>query len=167
LDPSTYKYLKEQEKEDAEKEINKLFKSNRRTQNVVYTQINSSPSQTDNNINKAANELELLAEMCGYNASSQPQKKTKTKSLTIKEEIGAYSSANKELDFSTFWSTKSNELPLLTSFVKKYCAIPASSVASESAFSIANYVQRKERSSLSSKNLRYSMILRESLKTFD
>ena len=39
--------------------------------------------------------------------------------------------------------------------------IQASSVASESAFSIANYVKRKERSALSAENLRYSMFLRE------
>ena len=147
--------MKEEEKEEVEKEIVKIHNKNRRTQ-LTRTQTNNSSSQTNNIENKAADELELLAEMCGYNAS--PQKKTKT--LTIKEEIGSYSSSKKDLDFSSFWLAKSNELPLLASFVRKYCAIPASSVASESAFSIANYVQRKERSSLSSKNLRYSMILR-------
>jgi hypothetical protein len=42
--------------------------------------------------------------------------------------------------------------------------IQASSVASESAFSIANYIQRKERSSLSAENLRYSIFLREMAK---
>jgi hypothetical protein len=37
----------------------------------------------------------------------------------------------------------------------------ATSDVSESIFSIANYVGRKERASLSSRNLRFSMILRE------
>ena len=49
---------------------------------------------------------------------------------------------------------------MLASAVRKYCIIPASSVAVESAFSEANFIQRKERSSLSSKNLRYTLVLK-------
>ena len=39
--------------------------------------------------------------------------------------------------------------------------IQAASVAPDSAYSTANYIQRKERSSLSSENLRYSIFQRE------
>jgi hypothetical protein len=45
--------------------------------------------------------------------------------------------------------------------VRKYCIIPSSSVPSESAFSVANFIQRKERNSLSSKCIKYSMVLRD------
>jgi hypothetical protein len=49
---------------------------------------------------------------------------------------------------------------MLASAVRKYCIIPASSIAVESAFSEANFIQRKERSSLSSKNLRFTLVLK-------
>ena len=49
---------------------------------------------------------------------------------------------------------------MLASLVRKYLIIPASSVSSESAFSVANFIQRKERSTLSSKALKKSIILK-------
>ena len=64
-------------------------------------------------------------------------------------------------DVSAYWRDHERKLPKLSSLVRKYGMIQASSVASESAFSIANYIQRKERSSLSAKNLRYSIFLRD------
>ena len=49
--------------------------------------------------------------------------------------------------------------------LKKYAlelmTSPASSVSSESAFSVANYLARKERSSLSPESLRMTMLLIE------
>ena len=53
---------------------------------------------------------------------------------------------------------------MLSSLVKKYCIISASSVPSESDFSIGNFIQRKERSSLSAEMLKYSILLRETFK---
>ena len=53
--------------------------------------------------------------------------------------------------------------PILTAFVRRYSLIPAASVPSEAAFSIANFIQRKERSVMSSKMLRISMIMKECL----
>jgi hypothetical protein len=47
----------------------------------------------------------------------------------------------------------------------KYCIVPSSSVAVESSFSDANFLQRKERSSLPSKNLRYSSVLKSTYKS--
>ncbi|CAF2049764.1 unnamed protein product [Rotaria magnacalcarata] len=60
-----------------------------------------------------------------------------------------------------FWSSYEMELPRLAALVRAYNIRPASSVASESLFSIAGYVQRKQRSSLASNTLRYSMVLRD------
>jgi hypothetical protein len=48
----------------------------------------------------------------------------------------------------------------LARLVRHYCIMPMTSVASESAFSMAGYIQRKHRSSLSATTLRYSMLLR-------
>ncbi|CAF1233944.1 unnamed protein product [Rotaria magnacalcarata] len=63
--------------------------------------------------------------------------------------------------FQEFWSSYEMELPRLAALVRAYNIRPASSVASESLFSIAGYVQRKQRSSLASNTLRYSMVLRD------
>ena len=54
-------------------------------------------------------------------------------------------------------------MPLLSKLVRNYCITHASSVPSDSAFSMANYIQRKQRSSLSSKQLRYQMLLKDKL----
>ena len=86
--------------------------------------------------------------------------------MTIREEISKFNLLVKENNFEIeeFWKKNISIMPKLASLVKKYLIIPGSSVASESAFSIANFIQRKERSSLSSKNLRYSILLRENEK---
>ena len=91
------------------------------------------------------------------------------KTRTIKEEIAFYINCLNdlrdagvgEIKFSEFWYKNEKNMPLLATLVRKYCFIPATSVASESAFSVAGYVNRKERSSLSSDNLTYSMLLRD------
>ena len=87
------------------------------------------------------------------------------KILSTKDELAKYiSTKNQYSDIYAYWRDYKHKLPKLSSLVRKYCMIQASSVASESAFSIANYIQRKERSSLSAENLRYSIFLREMLK---
>jgi len=53
------------------------------------------------------------------------------------------------------------DLNFLVFYVKYYSIILAFSVSDESSFSKANFLQRKERSSLSSENLRYTMILKQ------
>jgi len=78
-----------------------------------------------------------------------------------KEFIIYHQTKTLEENFSKYWQSYSGQLPILAVFVHHYSIIAASSVSSEAAFRIANYYQRKERSNLSSKSLRYSMILRE------
>ena len=53
------------------------------------------------------------------------------------------------------------ELPHLAALVRAYNIQPASSVASESLFSIAGYVPWKQRSSLTANTLCCSMVLRD------
>jgi hypothetical protein len=68
---------------------------------------------------------------------------------------------DEESDPLLFWRKNKNILPLLTTLAKKYLAAPASSVASESTFSIsANYL-RKQRARLLPENLAMSVYLRD------
>ena len=102
-----------------------------------------------------------FAEACGVSVNFNQ----KSKSVSIKDEICSYISLLNDPEvkysFKSFWEANNLSLPILSSMIKKYCITPASSVPSESSFSIANFIQRKERSALSSKFLKYSICLRD------
>ncbi|CAF1056462.1 unnamed protein product [Adineta steineri] len=86
------------------------------------------------------------------------------KSLTIAQELAKLSSIPKDdYEFDFFWQEYSKTLPKLANFVRKYLSISSSSVPSESAFSVSNYVLRKNRLALSSKNVKYTMFLKDKL----
>jgi hypothetical protein len=53
--------------------------------------------------------------------------------------------------------------PLLATIARKYLSIFSSSVPSESAFSTSSYVLRKNRLALSSKNIKYTMFLKDKI----
>ncbi len=79
----------------------------------------------------------------------------------IEQKLGYYATTGTpKQNFESYWSSNQHKLPILSSLVRRFCISPATSVASESSFSYANYVQRKQRSSLSSTNLYYTMLLR-------
>ena len=86
-----------------------------------------------------------------------------SKNNTIKDEVLNYETLCKNFKgtFSEFWTTNQKNFPKLTSLVMKISIIQASSVPSESTFSVSGYVQRKERHSLSSRNLKFTMLARE------
>ncbi len=48
------------------------------------------------------------------------------------------------MDALCFWKTYGDQMPLLKIMTQEYLATPATSVASESAFSSSFYVARKE-----------------------
>jgi hypothetical protein len=160
LDPLTYDYLNAQQLKDAEKEIYILFPN----QTNQQAGISSVQSQIPNSIkilekSSRSDEIDDFNKLCGVSISKE---NNSFQSLSTKEEIAKYiSSKGQYTDITKYWSEHEQALPKLSSLVRKYCMIQASSVASESAFSIANYIQRKERSSLSAENLRYSIFLRE------
>ena len=141
--------------EQVEKEIEHIFpikKTTRQSNNSSLTQLCA---------NKITKKFENLAKLCGIENKNEFEVNSKV--LNIKQELSNYISSKNEYDadFEKYWQNKAAQLPMLASLAKKYCKIPASSVPSESSFSIGNHIQRKERSALSSKNLRYSMILRD------
>ncbi|CAF1118012.1 unnamed protein product [Didymodactylos carnosus] len=83
-------------------------------------------------------------------------------STTIKQEISLHIIISKmSYDLSLFGLEYSRELPLLSTLVKKYVAIPVTSVASESTFSQANNFTTENRLSLTSATTRMSMFLKD------
>jgi hypothetical protein len=62
-----------------------------------------------------------------------------------------------------FWKEYAVDLPLLSSMAQCYLPAPATSVQSESAFSVSAHYGRKERSRLSAENLAMSVFLKDKL----
>ena len=150
LNPITCLHLSKDDKSMAQT----LIKKQKSLINSVKHQ--NTPARNKNN--SSSNVLDKFAEMC-YSLN-EPD----TNEINLDHELNIYlSTCDQVNDFSKYWQIFSKKLPILTAFVKRLSIASASSVPSESAFSIANYIQRKERSALSSKQLRYSMILRQSL----
>ena len=85
-------------------------------------------------------------------------------SLTIKQVLSKYESLEKEeYSFATFWKKHQASLPILSNMARRCGCVTASSVPSESAFSIAGHIARKTRSSLTAKNLKYSVFLKDKI----
>jgi hypothetical protein len=121
---------------------------------VVTTSITSNISPGE--------QVKLFRAKCGI--VELPQVKTKSRTLSLKQEIAKFDSIDKsEYCFSSFWWKHQQLLPLLSQMARRYGSIPASSVPSESSFSVAGYAARKNRSSLSAKNLKYSMFLKDKI----
>ena len=76
-------------------------------------------------------------------------------------EVALFTNAIKtKLQFREFWRIHRSSFPRLVLLVHRYCIIPATSVTSESAFSISGFLARKQRSSLSSRTLRHLLVLK-------
>lgn len=93
--------------------------------------------------------------------------KNTNRELTLNEELTSYSSSNKidingeTLSFESYWKTHHQQYPKLAKFACFSNVMAATSVPSESSFSVAGYLLRKERARLSPKQLKYSMIFRD------
>lgn len=106
--------------------------------------------------------IKLFREKCGI--ATSPDRRTKTVG-GIHRELLKYSSMEfgENDTFEMFWRQNSVALPILSDMARRYGCIPATSVPSESSFSIAGYLVRKSRTSLTSRNLKYSMFLKDKL----
>jgi hypothetical protein len=103
--------------------------------------------------------LDEFDRVCGLKSTSESS--SGPKRLSVDEEISFFVKAvHSADDFQRFWKQNQTTLPRLASLVRRYNVCPATSVASESTFSIAGYLNRKQRSSLSSTAMRYSMVLK-------
>ena len=149
LDPKTFSILNDKELKDAKKWI--FDKSKNFAPEI--TQANAKKIKTSKKSN-----LNSLASLCGVDLDNSE----KTELASIKNELNEYLiyvTKFADMSLSEFWRTNCFKFKILAEYVKYYCIIPISSVKSESSFSTANFYQRKERSSLSAKNLKFSMIL--------
>ncbi|CAF1136143.1 unnamed protein product [Didymodactylos carnosus] len=110
-----------------------------------------------------ASKFDQFLNKCGVKATISSGK-TKNRHLTIQQQLSKLRLLLKDNhDFMSFWSEYSSSIRDLSKLARKYMAITATSAPSEQAFSIANYVARKNRLSLSSKSIKYTMYLKDKL----
>ena len=98
---------------------------------------------------KNSNKLGLLDKFASSYGLVVNEQKGSSKNKTINDELNLYAIARQGAGYSG--KKIKIKLPFLANAVRKYCCISATSVPSESRFSIANFVSRKERAHLSSK----------------
>ncbi|CAF1488902.1 unnamed protein product [Adineta ricciae] len=89
-----------------------------------------------------------------------------TRPPSVEDEIILFNQAIQSYNgsFSAFWLQFRDQFPRLYRVALRVNIIPATSVPSETIFSIAGFISRKQRSSLSSTSLRHLMVLKESHK---
>lgn len=68
-----------------------------------------------------------------------------------------------EFSSTQFWTTHAENFPLLSKLMRKLLCAPASSVPSESAFSLSAFIGRKERSRLTEENLSATVFLKDKI----
>jgi hypothetical protein len=96
--------------------------------------------------------------------------KEKSKRVSINDEIKRYKIAVQQFNIKAepsgtsalqFYQTHHDQFQLLSNLAKIHLATCATSVPSESAFSLSSYIARKERARLSGENLCYSVFLKD------
>lgn len=117
---------------------------------------------TTNTSQQVSDPLDMFLAKCGVVNNSCATAVTPLRKRSLREQLAFYVDRVQEWKvFEGFWNLHHRDLPDMASLARSYNIAPASSVASESLFSIAGYVQRKHRSSLAANTLRYSMVLRD------
>lgn len=178
MDPFTLQELSIEETNEAEMLIMDLVKTSsdaRRSASITTVEsehvhqrsASLSASSLPTNSSKPSklstiNQFRIACRSSSVDAAVAPKPEVKAKPLTLKQEFSLYVSSSKSLkDFQTYWNENKSVLPILSSYARRYNCIPTTSVASESAFSVAGYIDRKQRASLSTTTLRYLMLLKQ------
>ncbi|CAF2972075.1 unnamed protein product, partial [Rotaria sp. Silwood2] len=157
FDPLGFSMLNQKERTSVERDIKKLVKDYNDDLNNVninhdnqpnLTQTSSSPSQ--NNSSKSKSILSSFLSSVSTDASVKRQvHPNSNNNNSIADELFLYKSlATKEVkkivdnnlnpDASEFWRIFGNQMPQLKNLAKRFLCTPATSVPSESAFSIAS-----------------------------
>lgn len=159
-----FSILGDRERTMVEKELKKLASIN------PEMNFDSPISNTKtNNIHKVKSErtaVNTFLQSVGHESMN-----TKGKRATLVEEFRTYRLLAdrfmelKDTDATVldFWSTHTHELPMLSTFARRFLATPGTSVPSESAFSISGFIGRKERCRLTPENLAATVFLKDKL----
>ncbi|CAF4530304.1 unnamed protein product, partial [Rotaria sp. Silwood2] len=80
----------------------------------------------------------MLCRSSSADADTAPKPEQKAKPFTLKQEFSLHISTSTSCkDFQTYWDENKTRLPILASCARRYNCASTTSVASESAFSVA------------------------------
>jgi hypothetical protein len=141
------------------------------TQSTVNAMIMNSSQRINPRKEPVTSAMDIFNESVGeHHFEINPR--VSNKRSTITDDIHNYRkcvnqfNANRKPDatLSTlFWQTHGQTFTILTKLAKQFLATPATSVASESCFSLSSYLGRKERSRLTGENLSSSVFLKDKI----
>lgn len=151
LDPSAHQYLSSEEKRITHLTLETMLQSEGGSHSHGCDHLSTLKSKNQSNL------LEKLRIMVGGTPN-------KPSSISMDDEMTLFSQSIHSFDgdFSTFWIQNRQQFPRLFRLAQRFSIIAATSVPSESAFSIAGFINRKQRSALSSNSLRRLVMLKES-----
>ncbi|CAF4032008.1 unnamed protein product, partial [Rotaria sordida] len=123
---------------------------------TTTSSLSSSSSPSHLVLSKKESAKQLMNRLAGIDTNQ-----SNIRSMSADVELSLFSNAIKmKENFKQFWSTHRHSFSRLVALVHCYCLVPATSVASGSVFSIAGFIARKQRSSLSSRTLRHLLVLK-------
>ena len=178
FDPAGYSVLTDQEKRSIEQKIKIMVvdESFQSTEPPITTLSNNSSNSTmakkpntHDKTNKTA--MDLFEEAIGESIYDEAAANTTMKARIIDD---IYNYRNYATRFNLrhkpstssstlFWQTHGDNFSILGKLAKIMLSVPATSVPSESCFSISSYLGRKERARLSGENLSYSVFLKDKI----
>ncbi|CAF1498789.1 unnamed protein product [Adineta ricciae] len=169
FDPLGYGILDRRDRTKIEREIRDLHKEQTlSTANTTSSNVVSTPTP----IRRAKpTSLQRFLATVGKNQSYTNKEDT---TLSITNELSTYRilaleefseviSEQKEYDPFMFWRLHETKLKFLSNLARKYLIVPCTSVLSESTFSIASYIGRKERNRLTPENLCILVFLKDKM----
>jgi hypothetical protein len=153
LDPDSHRQLNREDLQAAKRILPILMK--KESQPIVSPPF-CSPASSVRSSQVLTDKLKIMVGMSTSTKQSRP--------LAIDEELVLFSQSIQSFngDFSSFWINHRARFSRLYRVAQRINIIAATSVPSESIFSIAGFIARKQRTSLSSSSLRYLMVLKES-----
>ncbi|CAF4504217.1 unnamed protein product, partial [Rotaria sp. Silwood2] len=178
FDPAGYATLTDDEKRAVEQNIKKMINDD-----IGYlTELIIPTPSISLNVHKSTNKLTLprktqknvidvFNESLGEFDDGETQC-NENKQTTIVDDIQNYRKCVSEfrlmhkIDASSstlFWQTFAESFPILSKLAKKFLCTPATSVPSESCFSMSSYLARKERARLTGDNLSSSVFLKDKI----
>ncbi|CAF1329931.1 unnamed protein product [Didymodactylos carnosus] len=167
FDPKVHDLMSQDDKLNAENFIKDDYKkrakaSSKSSSSSANTISSNDPGESATTPGQAS-KFDQFLNKCGVKTTISSGN-TKNRHLTIQQQLSKLRLLLKDNhDFMSFWSEYSSSILDLSKLARKYMAIPATSAPSEQAFSIVNYVARKNRLSLSSKSIKYTMYLKDKL----
>ncbi|CAF4304056.1 unnamed protein product, partial [Rotaria magnacalcarata] len=169
FDPIGFGILDRADRTKFEREIKNLGKE--RIESVVDSDLSSRHLQATAKKPLTSNLLNGFLSSVG---KRQPQTAKEVTNLSINNELSIYRSLamqeytdiiehSKDHDPFGFWNTHGNKLKFLSLLARKHLVVPCTSVPSESTFSVASYLGRKERSRLTPENLCTLVFLKDKI----